>query len=81
MTKEDKETVRTFGLSMPLEALKKIKMLAIERDISPSQIILEALCYWWEKKGHPEKDTSPLISSTNGTAVAAEVSFEETGGS
>jgi len=79
--KSEKEPMKTFGLSLPNEALKKIKKRAVDLEITPSQLILNVLCEWWGPEGYKD-DKGPLITKVNGATngVSAEEKLEVSDG-
>jgi len=47
---------RTLSVKLPEDVIRRIKLEAMERDILPAQIVLEALDHYWEgnsEASHP----------------------------
>lgn len=68
-----KEGLETLGLRLHKDAILKVKMLALERGTTASEIATEALSEWWEKQPEAKARGALFPEKVSSSATATPV--------
>jgi hypothetical protein len=74
MSKKDKENRVTFGLLLPADRLKNLKILSLELNIATHKLMDSIISEWWEtnkEKAKTQEGVNELLAWLKKTSATA----------